>query len=606
MKGTAQVKVVTSGRLTGGVKVQLSRRRGTHPGPAACTEPAYSLYSTDSEEQVTSLHQGLDRCAALLGGILQAEKAAPPRAVKGGAAKSRPSTSLRKKPINNTVRQRLWDKGSTAEHLTVQRGAGRTPARTTRQSAAAAALSPQKLHPLQTQPPNLLQHLRPTTPPPQPSISPSGQLLLPQTECQAAAEVPHAHCVSECDGEEDEFVPVRDINTQSSVVHTAVRHTHSHVHTCTLKMSSMQLEPGQSAEVPQDTQSEEDGSAETQEKVKTVQCLLGELKALIAGRGSVAERLLCQLEQTVSSPRTDVGGPNITTAPDPPSLHSHNSQLRRRVRILNQQLKEREKAERQQSMETLGNSEVLNLQEELHSAQSRLQELQDELTEVREALQDTQSQLTDREAENTLIRADLEATRSRLLDSERQKSDLASLALQRLEEIGNCNRILQSQDSSNCPPAVDTLTTKPHVDPEHRQDPGEPPTDRITQFLMSLGQLEPTHIEHVCVSTERQGDVREQKNPRDASSHPDVRSQRSDKPARRQNACPDQSHSLDDAQSCGRRLSQCDVESVCSDWSTRSGSTFDTRDEAAFRDGLAALDASIASLQKTIQLDLGR
>uniref|UniRef100_A0A3B4VI04 Uncharacterized protein n=1 Tax=Seriola dumerili TaxID=41447 RepID=A0A3B4VI04_SERDU len=53
-------------------------------------------------------------------------------------------------------------------------------------------------------------------------------------------------------------------------------------------------------------------------------------------------------------------------------------------------------------------------------------------------------------------------------------------------------------------------------------------------------------------------------------------------------------------------VSQCDIESVWSDWTMRSGSTFDTRDEAAFRDGLAALDASIASLQKTIQLDLKR
>lgn len=43
-------------------------------------------------------------------------------------------------------------------------------------------------------------------------------------------------------------------------------------------------------------------------------------------------------------------------------------------------------------------------------------------------------------------------------------------------------------------------------------------------------------------------------------------------------------------------------ESVMSDLS----STFNTRDEAAFKDGLSALDASIASLQKTIQLDLAK
>lgn len=45
--------------------------------------------------QVTTLHQGLDRCAALLGGILQAEAAAG----TGGAARSRQSASMGKKTL---------------------------------------------------------------------------------------------------------------------------------------------------------------------------------------------------------------------------------------------------------------------------------------------------------------------------------------------------------------------------------------------------------------------------------------------------------------------------------------------------------------------------
>uniref|UniRef100_A0A3P8SHZ0 Uncharacterized protein n=1 Tax=Amphiprion percula TaxID=161767 RepID=A0A3P8SHZ0_AMPPE len=53
-------------------------------------------------------------------------------------------------------------------------------------------------------------------------------------------------------------------------------------------------------------------------------------------------------------------------------------------------------------------------------------------------------------------------------------------------------------------------------------------------------------------------------------------------------------------------VSQSDGESVLSDCSIKSGWTFDTRDEEAFRDGLAALDASISNLQKTIQLDMRR
>lgn len=122
-----------------------------------------------------------------------------------------------------------------------------------------------------------------------------------------------------------------------------------------------------------------------------------------------------------------------------------------------------------------------------------------------------------------------------------------------------------------------------------RQEPEEPPTDHIAHYLMSLGQLEPAHPE----PNQRQCDVRPL-----GGVDPADTSARGPRPKHSQ------------VRSCGRlsscTLSKCDVESSWSDRSSRSGSTFDTRDEAAFRDGLSALDASIASLQKTIQLDLGR
>uniref|UniRef100_A0A8C5A809 Uncharacterized protein n=1 Tax=Gadus morhua TaxID=8049 RepID=A0A8C5A809_GADMO len=43
---------------------------------------------------------------------------------------------------------------------------------------------------------------------------------------------------------------------------------------------------------------------------------------------------------------------------------------------------------------------------------------------------------------------------------------------------------------------------------------------------------------------------------------------------------------------------------VASHWSVGSGSTFDTRDEVAFCHGMAVLDASIASLQRSLRKDL--
>lgn len=51
-------------------------------------------------------------------------------------------------------------------------------------------------------------------------------------------------------------------------------------------------------------------------------------------------------------------------------------------------------------------------------------------------------------------------------------------------------------------------------------------------------------------------------------------------------------------------FSSCDVKFIASDWSVNSWSTFNTRDEQEFRIGLAALDASIASLQRTLKADL--
>ncbi|KAM4560088.1 uncharacterized protein ccdc14 isoform 2-T2 [Odontesthes bonariensis] len=627
MTGRAKSKVVTSGRLIG--PVQMS---GTimipSPGPAARPEPVYSLYSTDSEDQVTTLHKGLDHCAALLSGILQVDKevspghpttfkrattksrpppsmtkktikklptktasAGLPRAVKGGAAKSRSSISQGKMTINKLAKK------------TDQHGPGSLTPRTHR-STVQAPHSGVKLHPPQKralQMHNLnLEHLSSAVPPhqtaiaslqPEKSFPPSLHLPASPSDYQPVSEASHSHRIAECDREE-ELEPVRDVNIQSSATdsHTAVGHRH--INACNLKMTNLQLEPGQAAKAPADTRSREECCAETEAKAKTAVHLLGELKALIAGQGSVAERLLSHLEQTVSS----------------------HTQLCRCGTIQNEQLKEREKLEKCQKPEILCNSEVQRLREELVTVQSRLQEHQDDVTELRKALQDSQSRLWDMEAENALMKTDLEASRRRLLESEKEKSDLASIAQKRLEEIGNLKRLSQIQCSANDHSSVENTSsvTNPRSSQRHpRMDPAEPSTDRIDQYLMSLSQVEPTLTEHVCTSPEREANMREQSDP---LSRRQVCPQQSDEPsgtlAHQQNLNLHQP-SCDGIQSCGRQLERasrqlfnCDVESLWSNWSMHSGSTFDTKDEAAFRDGLAALDASIASLQKTIQLDL--
>ncbi|XP_014871342.1 uncharacterized protein LOC106935415 isoform X3 [Poecilia latipinna] len=229
-----------------------------------------------------------------------------------------------------------------------------------------------------------------------------------------------------------------------------------------------------------------------------------------------------------------------------------------------------------------------SLQQEVISAQSSLQQLQDDLTELRKALQDTQSRLRDTEAEKALIKTELEVARNLLLESEREKIELASVAQLRLKEIKLLRRLLQSHYSSKPMDVQNSLClTKQYFG---QQNQVVASTDRIKEYLISLNQGEPPHTESLHVAAEREenskGDGTNQREqcietlPRhqDHHHHPNL--------------------------SVSEDVPPCEVESVWSNWSMKSESTFNTRDEAAFRDGLAALDASIANLQKTIQLDL--
>ncbi|XP_030607425.1 coiled-coil domain-containing protein 14 isoform X1 [Archocentrus centrarchus] len=614
MRGNAKREVVSSGRLTGAVRGRVAASR---PGAASRPEPAYSLYSTDSEDQVTTLQKGLDRCAALLHGMLQADKAASPslpRTVSSGAVRSRLSSSVGKKAL-----KKLPPKADHRSAPSGQRGPGtRTPR--AHRSTPPAPHSGVKLHPPQKQLAQLQSHLLPahsqtpqllsptahpaqaSTPPPQPEVSVllsvrqssslSEQLPVHQAACQSVSQPSHTHCVRD---EEEECVPVRDVNTQSPPTdsHTAARHTHAHRDTCTMKMSHLQLEPGRGETVPGDTLSREGCGAEADTTATMVQYLLGELKALIAGRGGVAESLLSDLEQAVSTPQMNVGRSQCVS--DPSALHSHNTQLHRHGRILNQQLKESEKAERHQKQEILSNSEskVLRLQEELTAAQHQLQELREDLSDLWDTLRDAQSQLREREAENALMKTDLEATKSRLLHSEQERSKLASLAEHRLKQMGHLNSLLQSRLSSDCLTAAESSVSDTDQQ-QHRLEPLAPPTDHIIQYLKSLGQS--VHTEDVqYVAAEREGAP---------ISHHDVKGQGSEEPAGPRVNRQKSNLEAQRPEEARRQHSQCDTESVWSDWSMKSRLTFDTRDEAAFRDGLAALDASIASLQKTIELDL--
>ncbi|XP_014866376.1 PREDICTED: uncharacterized protein LOC106932278 isoform X2 [Poecilia mexicana] len=461
MSGKTRDKVVTSGRLTGKVKVS---RAPPDRGPPPQPQPNYSLYSTDSEDQVTTLHRGLDKCAALLSGILMADEAASAglqRTPKKVTSKPRSSSFQRKKPGKKFP--------GKADAQSSER----------RQPAAAHSFTPPaphsgvKLHPPQkpTLPFQSLSvgcqtsaHQSVSLPP----LQRSGAVLRDQNHSRSASAV--------CDGK-DKCVPVGDADGAAG---------------CILRESCCREE--------------------------MLRSLLEEVRALIAGQG----------------------------AQEP------------------------------------------SLQQEVISAQSSLQQLQDDLTELRKALQDTQSRLRDTEAEKALIKTELEVARNLLLESEREKIELASVAQLRLKEIKLLRRLLQSHYSSKPMDVQNSLClTKQYFGQQNRVVAS---TDRIKEYLISLNQGEPPHTESLHVAAEREknskGDGTNQREqcietlPRhqDHHHHPNL--------------------------SVSEDVPPCEVESVWSNWSMKSESTFNTRDEAAFRDGLAALDASIASLQKTIQLDL--
>ncbi|XP_043965401.1 uncharacterized protein ccdc14 [Gambusia affinis] len=541
MSGKARDKVVTSGRLTG--KVTVSRAPPDR-GPPLQPQPNYSLYSTDSEDQVTTLHRGLDKCAALLSGILMADEAASTglqrtpkkvtskprsssfqgkksgkkfpaktatptllRIVKGGTVKSRGSTS----------------QGKASEKKPAIKSAD-SQSSERRQPAAAISFTPPAPHS------GVKLH-----PPKKPTLSVPSLSAGWQTSAHQSTAVPpplrssavlrdqdHSHSGSAvCDGKE-ECVPVGDADGAAG---------------CILRESCCREE--------------------------MLRSLLEEVRALIAGQGSVAERLLGRLEQTVCV--SDNQNPEFCSVKN---LH--------------------EKVEEPEKCQILLCSEEPNLQREVISAQSSLQQLQDDLTELRKALQDTRSQLRDTEAEKALIKTELEAARNRLLESEREKIELASVAQLRLKEIKHLKRLLQSHYSSKPMDVQNSLSVIKQYFGQQNQVVAS--TDRIKEYLISLNHGEPTHTESLRVAAERE------ENSKGDGSH-------------QREQCVEtlphhQDHHHHPNLSVSEDVPLSEVESVWSNWSMKSESTFNTRDEAAFRDGLAALDASIANLQKTIQLDL--
>lgn len=209
----------------------------------------------------------------------------------------------------------------------------------------------------------------------------------------------------------------------------------------------------------------------------------------------------------------------------------------------NDQLRRQVMVLQQQIQEQEATKQLLNSQ--VSSLQEQLSAADKELTRVQNMLQQTESRLQSGQEENISIKTELESTRGRLRVTLQDRFKLEGTLQQKQQEVEELHRLIDSFDSS--PPTHDNMPECP---------PGAA-KEHITQYLLSLEQSRPTYTPSLSLQ------------------------------APGTNQGPER-----------------DVESVISDWSVQSESSFNTRDEAAFRDGLAALDASIASLQKTLKLDL--
>uniref|UniRef100_A0A8C3MJH7 Coiled-coil domain containing 14 n=1 Tax=Geospiza parvula TaxID=87175 RepID=A0A8C3MJH7_GEOPR len=175
--------------------------------------------------------------------------------------------------------------------------------------------------------------------------------------------------------------------------------------------------------------SRKESPEETAHKVRTVKYLLGELRALVTDQGdSEMLRLMSEVEDSVSLLPAVVGSTNlqaeIALALQP--LRSENAQLRRRLRILNQQLREQESSEK-----TSGQScsyELVSLQSLNMMLQSQLKESQKGLDSLQAKNEELLKIIESQKEENKHLAKGVQDKEEELLEN-KQHYDIHSTKL---------------------------------------------------------------------------------------------------------------------------------------------------------------------------------
>ncbi|XP_032879925.1 coiled-coil domain-containing protein 14 isoform X3 [Amblyraja radiata] len=524
MKTAKASKVLSSGRLVGSSKQWNGQKRTTgRKASVLSVESGYSLYSTDSEDQVTNIHKGLDRCAALLQDILKNETTDPHILGKTNVTRAKvvlgkegtkkevkKNTSMAQHVqkdvvstpafkvapdsaevgVNNTghvstvpefripsgQHSPLRDK-CLSDHVETQMGLlnGHVPVNASngmparpyntildfgsqyaptfncRLPTSTPAMSPKDAaHPL-------LIHHNISSDTYNPPVSHEGLNYLPVYSAPAtlAPAVPTsvlAHLV--CDGGGSHSLRNQGLHqrkeleqpkcTQCSKTQAEQQGKEPHhegwkTQTQSQGINKLDIEhvEGNAAEEihinlldvtpvkdtigqcnPVKRAKSKKPSPDKAGKGKTARHLLSELKVLIADQdNSEVLRLIIELEDSISVLPTVIGSTNVEAevAMSLQPLRSENSQLRRRLRIVNQQLREREKAEKD------SRSTGCNF-EEVDEALTKMRKIQLKLEAAEKENQILEITLRQRDAEVNRLR---ELTRTLQGSMERLLNDLS-------------------------------------------------------------------------------------------------------------------------------------------------------------------------------------
>ncbi|KAM5335981.1 coiled-coil domain-containing protein 14-like isoform 2-T2 [Glossophaga mutica] len=374
------------------------------------------------------------------------------------------------------------------------------------------------------------------------------------------------------------------------------------------------------------------------EKVRIIKYLLGELKALVAEQeDSEIQRLIIELETCVSLLPAANGNTNIQVeialAMQP--LRSENAQLRRQLRILNQQLREQGKTKKASgsqecnvelfSLQSLNKSLQNQLQESLRS-QELLQSKNEELLKVIEHQKDENKKFADifKEKDQTILenkqQFDIETTRIKieleealvnvkscqfkLAATEKENQILGITLRQRDAEVTQLRDLTRST-SKRKSPLSKRLSPQPQISvtaPLLLSNSGpvsEKENRSCAPGVCSSSKKEAEEAREKLSTTAEMEDKRLLKKIKEAICKISAATEGPQEPA----TC----HGPSTCQSSSFQVKSTTVSDgsflnsdLTSDWSISSVSTFTSRDEQDFRNGLAALDANIARLQESL------